>query len=88
MKNDEGHAGVINDSVLHVLKEHCRIGAQKQTVAIKCGRTIAPGKRIVSLDSEDAPGSSKENVNPLSKQKKSNKKCRKKNQLKRRPLDL
>ena len=70
MKNDEGHAGVINDSVLHVMEEHCRIGAKKQTVAIKCGRTIAPGKRIVSLDSEDAPGSSKENVNPLSKQKK------------------
>ena len=70
MKNDEGDVGVINDSVLHVLQEHCRIGAKKQTVAIKCDRTIAPGKRIVSLDSEDVPGSSKENVNPLSKQKK------------------
>ena len=70
MKNNEGDVGVINDFVLHVLKEHCRIGAKKQRVARKCGRTIAPGKSIVPLDSEDAPGSSKENVNPLPKKKK------------------
>ena len=83
MKNNEGDVGVINDFVLHVLKEHCRIGAKKQRVARKCGRTIAPGKSIVPLDSEDAPGSSKENVNPLSKKKKkSNTKCRKKINLK------
>ena len=29
MKNNEGDVGVINDFVLHVLKEHCRIGAKK-----------------------------------------------------------
>ena len=82
MKNDEGDVGVINDSVLHVLKENCRIGAKKQTVPRKCGRTIAPGKRIVSLDSEDAPGSSKENVNPVSKKKKATKNVEKKINLK------
>ena len=72
MKEDEGNVSVLNDSVLHVLKEHCGIGVEKQKVSRKCGRKITPGERIVSFDMEDAPGSSKENVNPLSKKKKKN----------------
>ena len=39
----------------------------------KRGRKITPGEQILSLGREDAPGSSKENVNPLSKRKKNNK---------------
>ena len=78
MKEDEGNVSVLNDSVLHVLKEQCGIGVEKQKVSRKRGRKIASGERIVSLDREDAPGSSKENVNSLSKKKKNNKKCRKK----------
>ena len=77
MKEDEGNVDVLNDSILHVLKEHCGIRVEKQKVSRKCGRKITPGERIVSLGREDAPGSSKENVNPLSKRKK-NKKNRKK----------
>ena len=69
MKEDEGNVGVLNDSVLHVLKEHCGIGVEKQKVSRKLGRKITPGEKIVSLDREDAPGSSKENINPLSKKK-------------------
>ena len=73
MKEDEGNVGVLNDSVLHVLKEHCGIGVEKQKVSRKRGRKITPGERIVSLGREDAVGSSKENVNPLSKRKKTTK---------------
>ena len=78
MKEDKGNVGVLNDSILHVLKEHCGIGVEKQKVSRKRGRKITPGERIVSLGREDAPGSSKENVNPLSKRKKNNNKNRKK----------
>ena len=78
MKEDEGNVGVLNDSVLHVLKERCGIGVEKQKVSRKRGRKITPGELIVSLGREDAPGSSKENVNPLSKRKKNNNKNRKK----------
>ena len=70
MKEDKGNINVLNDWVLHVLKEHCGIGVEKQKVSRKQGRKIVPGKRIVSLDREDAPGSSKENVNTLSEKKK------------------
>ena len=69
MKEDYGNVGVLNNSVLHVLKEHCGIGVQKEKVSREHGRKITPGEKIVSLDREDAPGSSKENVNPLSKKK-------------------
>ena len=78
MKEDEGNVGVLNDSALHVLKEHCGIGVEKQKVSRKQRRKIVPGEKIVSFDREDAPGISKENVNPLSKKKKNNKKCGKK----------
>ena len=78
MKEDKGNVGVLNDSVLHVLKEHCGIGVEKQKVSRKLGRKITPGERIVSLGREDVPGSSKENVNPLSKRKKNKNKNRKK----------
>ena len=78
MKEDEDNIGVLNDSVLHVLKEHCGIGVEKQKVSRKHGRKITPGKQIVSLGREDAPGSSKENVNPLSKKRKTTTKIEKK----------
>ena len=32
MKEDEGNVGVLNDSALHVLKEQCGIGVEKQSV--------------------------------------------------------
>ena len=73
MKEDEGNISVLNDSILHVLTEHCGIGVEKQKVSRKRGRKITPGERIVSLGREDALGSSKENVNPLSKRKKTTK---------------
>ena len=82
MKEDEGNFGVLNDSLLQVLKEHRGIGVEKQKVSRKRRRKTTPGERMVSLDREDAPGSSKKNVNSLSKKKKKNKKYRKKNQLK------
>ena len=69
MKEDEGNVGVLNDSLLHVLKEHCGIGVEKQKVSRKRRRKTTRGERMVSLDKEDAPGSSKKNVNPLSKKK-------------------
>ena len=78
MKEVEGNVSVLNDSVLHVLREHCGIGVEKQKVSRKCGRKITPGERIVSFDMEDAPGSSKENVNLLSKKKKEQQQNRKK----------
>ena len=49
MKEDEGNVGVLNYSVLHVLKEHCGIGVEKQKVPRKRGRKITPDERIVSL---------------------------------------
>ena len=73
MKEDEGNISVLNDPILHVLTEHCGIGVEKQKVSRKRGRKITPGERIVSLGREDALGSSKENVNPLSKRKKTTK---------------
>ena len=83
MKEDEGNVGVLNYSVLHVLKKHCGRGVEKQKVSRKRRKKITPGERIVSLNREDAPRSSKENANPLSKKRKAIKKKEKtKNQLK------
>ena len=58
-RRGEGIVGVLNDSVLHVLREHCGIGVEKQKVPGKHGRKITPGERIVSFDTKYAPGSSK-----------------------------
>ena len=77
MKEDEGNVGVLNYSVLHVLKEHCGRGVEKQKVSRKRRKKITPGERIVSLNREDALRSSKENANPLSKKRKATKKKRK-----------
>ena len=59
--------------MLHVLKEHCGRGVEKQKVSRKRRKKITPGERIVSLYREDAPRSSKENANPLSKKRKDKK---------------
>ena len=49
---------VLNDSMVKVLNEHCGIGVDKQKVSRKYGRKIVPGQRIISVDREDALGSS------------------------------
>ena len=61
---------VLNDSMVKVLNEHCGIGVDKQKVSRKYGRKIVPGQRIISVDREDALGSSKENASPLSRKRK------------------
>ena len=55
MKEDECNICVLNDSVLHVLKELCGIGVEKQKVSKKHRRKITPSERIALLDREDAP---------------------------------
>ena len=61
---------VLNDSMVKVLNGHCGIGVDKQKVSRKYGRMIVPGQRIISVDREDALGSSKENASPLSRKRK------------------
>ena len=73
MKEDEGNVGVLNYSVLHVLKEHCGRGVEKQKVSRKRRKKIIPGKRIVSLNREDAPRSSTENAKHYPKKRKDKK---------------
>ena len=86
---------VLNDSMVKVLNGHCGIGVDKQKVSRKYGRMIVPGQRIISVDREDALGSSKENASPLSRKRKTWTKVKqitikniKKNQSEWRHLDL
>ena len=72
-KNDD-NIDVLNASMLQVLKQHSGKGVDKQMVSWKCGKKIVPGQTIVSLNTEDAPVSSKENTNSLSEKKKNLKK--------------
>ena len=70
MQEEDGNVGALNASALHVLREHCEISFDKQKASRKSGKKIAPGQRIVSLDTEDNPGSSKEKTNLSLKKRK------------------
>lgn len=69
MQEDDGNVGALNASALHVLKQHYGIGVDKQKASRKRGRKVVPSQGNVSLDTEDAPGSSKENANIFSRKK-------------------
>ena len=79
MQKDDDNIGVLNASMLQVLKQHSGKGVDKQMVSWKCGKKIVPGQTIVSLNTEDAPVSSKENTNSLSEKKEKHEKKLKRN---------
>ena len=74
MQEGDDNIDVLNASMLHVLKEHSGKGVDKQMVSWKRGKKIVSGQTIVSLNTEDAPVSSKENTNSFSEKKESMKK--------------